>query len=44
MVSTYAENLLVLHDCFGHFARVKFFANKIYVGFKVFMGPTINEN
>ena len=31
-----------MHDCFGHFAHVKFFANKIYIGFKVFMGE--NEN
>ena len=34
----------VLHDCFGHFACVKFFANKIYVGFKVFIGATVHEN
>ena len=36
MVSTYVtESSLVLCDSFGHFARVKFFENKTYVGFKI---------
>ena len=34
----------VLRDCCGRFACVKFFANKIYVGFKVFIGATVHEN
>ena len=39
-----SQSLLVLRDCFGHFAHVKFFATKFYVGFKVFVGATIHEN
>ena len=34
----------ILHDCFGHFACVKCFANEIYNGFKVFIRATIHEN